>query len=292
MLPIPLIAGGLQGDICLRVAVLKIEEAEGGDGDGDEDEDRNDRPSDLENRVVRHLRRRRIGALDEAVDHVEQQQHDEDGDRHDDDVDEVVDPMDFLGHRRRGALKAHFARRRLAHAGPRKRSSEQQHCKCCGRCRAKQSSQHSSAPSAARLVGRDPPHDRRCFFEQFARTNRADAEATERRTHVPSQLRAQSTSMPQVKLNAAFPRVVASLKIRLAYACNLTCVRYKLWPDSGNTTKTSPCLPHCARRARRPGRSQEQRVPNIGSPDGEFCRSAHGSLLLRDGFRSDLPQAS
>ena len=93
----------------------------------------------------------------------------------------------------------------------------------------------------------------------------------------PSQLRAQPTSVPQVKLNAAFPRVVASLRIRLAYAINLTCVRYKLWPDSGNTTNTSRCLPHCARRARRPGGSQEQRVQNIGLPDGQLCRSAHGA---------------
>ena len=34
----------------------------------------------------------------------------EDGDRHDDDVDEVVEPVDFLRDRRRGALKTHFTR--------------------------------------------------------------------------------------------------------------------------------------------------------------------------------------
>jgi invasion protein IalB len=34
------------------------------------------------------------------------------------------------------------------------------------------------------------------------------------------------------------------------------------------------------RRARCQGRFQEQRVPNFGSPDGEFCRSALGSAAL------------
>jgi hypothetical protein len=109
VLPVPLIARGLQGKVGLRVAVLEMKEAEGGDGDGHQDEDRQHRPGDFEHGVVGRFRRRRIGALVETVHDVEQEEHNEDGDGDDDDVDEVVELMDLLSDRRRSALHAHFA---------------------------------------------------------------------------------------------------------------------------------------------------------------------------------------
>jgi invasion protein IalB len=80
--------------------------------------------------------------------------------------------------------------------------------------------------------------------------------------------------MAQVKLNAAFPRVVAEHKFRRARAYKLTFVSYKLWPDSGNTTNPSRGHSQRVRHRRQPGNPQEQSVQNVRTTGGVACRSA------------------
>ncbi len=132
------------------------------------------------------------------------------------------------------------------------------------------------------------PPQRRCFLNSSPEHTALMPKPPSAGRTSPSPLRAQSTSVPQVKLNAAFPRVVASLKNRLAYACNLTCVRYKLWPDSGNTTKTS--LPSVEPGTRADFRSSACR--RLDRLTANFA-AVHAARLRspRDGVRSGLSRA-
>ena len=115
MRPVPGVAGGLDGQVGRRERVLEVEELEGGDGDRHQDQDRDHRPQHLERGVVRGARRRRVALLAEPPHHVQHAAASTNAViEEDDDVDVVVHPMDVVGDRRDGFLKADL----LGWAGP------------------------------------------------------------------------------------------------------------------------------------------------------------------------------
>jgi hypothetical protein len=71
--PIPLLAGGLHGQVRLRRIELKEQEAEGRHRDRQQDDDGNDGPDHLDQRVVGRARRSRVGAAIEP-DHYDHEQ--------------------------------------------------------------------------------------------------------------------------------------------------------------------------------------------------------------------------
>ena len=115
--PIPLAARSGDGEVGLGEIVLGEEEPERGNGDGDQDQDRDDGPGDLENGVVGGAGGLRMALLVEAHHHIDEQSEHEQGDKDDDDVDEVMERGDLLHDRRGGLLEGHLPGRRLTVAG-------------------------------------------------------------------------------------------------------------------------------------------------------------------------------
>ncbi len=128
VLPEPRIADGLNGQVGLRIAVLQIEQLEGGDRNNDQDENGNYGPHHFQERVVSCPRRGRIGLFVELEKDVQQQNADKARDGKNDRVDEVVEVVNAsrdLGH---GALHSELPWRRLASARPCRRCGPQ-NCK-------------------------------------------------------------------------------------------------------------------------------------------------------------------
>ena len=115
--PVPLVAGGGDGEVGFREIVLGEQEPERGDRDGDEDEDRHDGPGDLERRVVGGAGGLGMALLVEAGHHIDEQAENEERDQGDDDGDIGVERGDLLHDRRGSLLEAHLPGRRLAVAG-------------------------------------------------------------------------------------------------------------------------------------------------------------------------------
>ena len=115
--PVPLIAGGGDGEVGLGEIVLGEQQPERRDGDGDQDQNRHHRPGDLERRVVGGAGGLGIALLVEADHHVDEQAENEQRDHGDDDGDVGMERGDLLHDRRGGLLEAHLPRRRLTIAG-------------------------------------------------------------------------------------------------------------------------------------------------------------------------------
>src|SRR5262249_11260034 len=111
--PVPLAAGGGDGEVWFRESILRKQEAERGDGYGHEDQDGDHRPGDLERGIVGGARRLRVGGLVEARHHVDEQAEDEEGNQRDDNGDIGVERGDLLHDRSVGVLEADLPRRWL-----------------------------------------------------------------------------------------------------------------------------------------------------------------------------------
>src|SRR4029450_10405105 len=104
--PVPLAAGGGDGEGRLGKIVLGEQEPEGRDGDGYQDQDWDNRPGSLDRSVVRGARGLRVGVLVEAPHHVDEQAENKEGDQRDDDGDVGIERGDLVHDRRVGPLKA------------------------------------------------------------------------------------------------------------------------------------------------------------------------------------------
>src|SRR5690606_13353431 len=125
VLPEPRIADGLNGQVGLRIAVLQIEQLEGGDRNNDQDENGNYGPHHFQERVVSCPRWGRIGLFVELEKDGQQEKADEAGYAIYDHVDEVVEVANAsrdLGH---GALHSELPWRSLASARPCRRGGPQ-----------------------------------------------------------------------------------------------------------------------------------------------------------------------
>jgi hypothetical protein len=96
-----------------RGLVRVVEQAERRHRDHDQDQDRDDRPDHLDQRVVRRLGRRRVGARIVAHDHPQQQDQHERRDAEDDVEQQVVEAVDAIHKRRRRFLEIELPLARL-----------------------------------------------------------------------------------------------------------------------------------------------------------------------------------